>query len=395
MKRERFIELTHRMLNLIDSEETELAETSFKQPLDTYYSPEIFARERSEIFGKMPMFIGMSNEIKEPGSFFTRTLVDTPFLAIRQKDGGLKLFLNACRHRGAKVAQETCGSASRFVCPFHAWTFASDGKLIGVPEPEGFSDLDRGQYGLIEFPVAEKYGMIFGCATPGVTIDVDEALGGLGPELAEWGFEDFTVFGEPHVHEVGANWKYTYDTFNENYHFAYLHRATLGDYLVSRRQIYDVYGRNVRMVSALKTIDEMRQLPESEWKPGEHLSVQYRLFPSTTFSLYPGYTAVFWVLPGKHPLNTAAFHMTYLAKPIESEEELAQTTKRVTTGCNDVLDSEDFWAASQAAAMMRAPAAPEHFIMGRNEPALQHFNQLFDELVQDQPPPAPRIKAVG
>lgn len=381
MERGRFIDLARRMVNLIETDTTDLAPSTYTQSTEVYRSLEIEALEKERIFAVTPMFIGMSNEIAEPGSYFTRDLVGTPFLAVRDKQGQVRLFLNACRHRGAKVAQEPCGQASRFTCPFHAWTYGTDGKLIGVPEPEGFDDLDRAGYALVELPVAEKYGLIFGCATPGVEVDVDALLGGLGPEMAEWHFENFEVFGEPHVHDVEANWKYTFDTFNENYHFAYLHRNTLGDYLVSRRQLVEVFGRNVRMVSALKTIEDMRQQPESEWNPFDHLSVQYRLFPSVTFSVYPGYTAVFWVVPGRGPKHTMAFHMTYVSKKPETEDELAKVTRAVTVGCKDVLDNEDFWAAAQAQYMMQAPGACDHFLMGKNEPALQHFNRMYNDIV--------------
>lgn len=145
--------------------------------------------------------------------------------------------------------------------------------------------------------------------------------------------------------------------------------------------MFETFGRNVRMVSALKTIDDMRAQPESEWNPHQHLSVQYRLFPSVNFSVYPGYMAVFWLVPGRGPNHTAALHITYVPKKPETEEEIAQVTRAITVGCNDVLQNEDFWAASQAQYMMQAPGACHHFVIGRNEPALQHFNRMYGAIV--------------
>ena len=90
-----------------------------------------------------------------------------------------------------------------------------------------------------------------------------------------------------------------WDTFCENYHFPFLHHKTLSDYLVGRRQLVDFYGPHVRMVSALTSIETMRADPEDEWEPGEHISIQYRLYPSVNFSVYPTKLEVHWIYPGR------------------------------------------------------------------------------------------------
>jgi phenylpropionate dioxygenase-like ring-hydroxylating dioxygenase large terminal subunit len=384
VKRERMMGLAHRMLHLLDTEATDLCPSSYEKPLTAYTSPEIFARERAIIFGRTPMFIGMSAEIPKTGDFFTRDFVDTPMLALRHKDGSVRLYLNACRHRGAKVALEPCGSATRFVCPFHAWGYDQDGRLANITEPEGFDDMDWDKKGLIALPVAEKYGMIFGCATPGITVDPDEILGGLGPEMAEWGFENFQMYLQPHDHEGQGNWKYSWDTFCENYHFATLHKKTLGEFLIGRRQAFDTFGRNVRMISATRSIHQMRELPEEQWKPEEHLSVQYRLYPSINFSIYPDFMAIFWVMPGKDQSHSRAIHITFLAKEPANQEKRDQIAFAIQRGCVDVVQNEDFWVTGLAETGMRAPGAPATFMIGKNEPALQHFNRLFAEAVGDE-----------
>src|SRR4029077_18847865 len=89
----------------------------------------------------------------------------------------------------------------------------------------------REDKGLIDLPVAEGYGVVVGRLRPGAPVDIDDYLGpGLAEELALLDFADWTLFGEPHIHEVGANWKVTLDTYRENYHFDFLHRDTLASY---------------------------------------------------------------------------------------------------------------------------------------------------------------------
>jgi len=379
MKRERMVEIAHRMLNLIDTKSTDLAPSTFEVPLDRYTSPEVFRRERQVLFGETPMFLGMSNEIREPGTYFTRDIVDTPFLCLRDKSGAVRLFLNSCRHRGAKVANEPCGTTDRFHCPFHAWAYELDGKLCYVPDSDAFDDMEWEKRGLIELPVAEKYGMIFGCAPPGTEIDIDALLGGLAPEFAEWGFDKYIMHGEPHVHAGDGNWKYCWDTFCENYHIAYLHANTGASIVVSRRMAYDNYGRNVRMVSAMQSIREMRKEPEDQWEPEKHLSIQYRLYPAVNFTCFPGFMTVYWVMPGKTPSESRALHITYLSHMPEDPAELARIDHGIKVGCEDIVDKEDFWITALSEASMHSPAAQPTFVMGRNEPALQHFNRLYAE----------------
>lgn len=376
--------LAHRMLDLMDREVTDLAPTTYEEPIEAYTSPELLAREREVLFARTPMFLAMSCELPEPGSYLTRDIVDSPLLMVRGRDGQVRMFLNVCRHRGVKVVDGE-GTARRLTCPFHSWTYDLEGQLVGLPEPEGFEGVCREDRGLVELPVAEKYGMIFGCATPGVTVDPDEILGGLGPELAEWDFGSFTRFGEPHVHPVRGSWKFAWDTYCENYHFAFLHSKTLVDMLVGKRQAFDVFGRNVRMVSAMRSIDDVRGVPEDEWEPESHLSLQYRLFPSINFSVYPTKNEVYWLLPGRHPWEGQALHATYISQEPETDEEMKALQEAVRFGCEDVIDAEDLWVTARSEPGLHAPAAPRSLLFGRNEPAVQHFHRLYREAVLDYP----------
>src|SRR5262249_30340942 len=148
----------------------------------------------------------------------------TPILLTRASDGRVRALANVCRHCGARLA-DGAGEARRFTCPFHAWVYDLEGRLAGVPMGSAFDGLCREEKGLVELPVAERYGLVVGRLRPGPPVDIDAYL---GPELAQelglLGLADWETFREPHVHAVDANWKVTLDTFRENYHFDYLHR---------------------------------------------------------------------------------------------------------------------------------------------------------------------------
>ena len=369
--------LTRRMIGLLDRKATDLAESVKLEPVEAYTSPARLERERSGIFGRTPMLIALSADIPMPGSWRALDVADTPMLLCRDQAGRARLYLNSCRHRGVKLV-EGAGSSQSLTCPFHGWRYDLDGTLKGIPEPEGFEGLCREDHGLLALPVGEKHGVIFGSATPGPDLDVDQLLCGLGPELALWNLGSYSLYRTHHVHRFRGNWKSAWDTFCENYHFAFLHSRTLSDYIHSRRQAVDFYGPHVRMVSALRSIDAMREEPEETWEPGRHISVQYRLYPSVSFSVYPDKNEVYWIFPGRTPEEGYAVHAVYVAEPPGDDVARKQLDEAISFGCQTVVQQEDLWIAGQSEAAFRAPGRADHVVFGRNEPVVQHFHRCFE-----------------
>lgn len=383
MNRAGTVALAKRMLDLIDRKATDLAPTMMREPVTAYTSGQRLHRERQVIFGRTPMLLGMSADIPTPGSWRTLEIGDSPLLLWRGDDGVARLYLNSCRHRSVRLC-EGFGEGRSLSCPFHGWTYSSAGALTGVPEPEGFEELVRADHGLVELPLAEKYGLLFGTPTPGPAVDVDALLCGLGPELGEWGFDSFKLYRRHHVHTFRGNWKFAWDTYCENYHFAFLHSKTLSGYLVSRRQAVDFYGPHVRMVSALTSIEEMRRKPEEEWDPLQHISLQYRLYPSVSFSVYPEKNEVYWIFPGARSDEGYGVHAVYVRELPATDEERAQLDEAVRFGCEDIVDAEDLWITSQSEPGLRAPASPGYVVFGRNEPVVQHFHTRYREHLGDE-----------
>ncbi len=394
MNRSGTVALAKRMLDLIDRRATDLAPQLMREPVTAYTSPDVLQRERELIFGRTAMLLGMSADVPEPGSWRTMEIGDSPLLLWRDENGEVQLFLNSCRHRAVRIG-EGAGQARSLACPFHGWRYACDGSLAGVPEPEGFDELSRPDHGLVRLPVAEKYGLIFGSPTPGPAIEVDTLLQGLGPELGEWGFESFSLYTSHHVHPFRGNWKYAWDTYCENYHFAFLHAKTLSGYLVSRRQAVDFYGPHVRMVSALRSIDALREQPEEQWDPLSHITIQYRLFPSVSFSAFPGKMEVYWILPGSKPDGGHGIHAVYVRHQPETDEERAKLDESVRFGCEDIVNAEDLWITGQSEPGLRAPGSPGYVVFGRNEPVVQHFHARFRERIGDESLADPAFGAPG
>jgi phenylpropionate dioxygenase-like ring-hydroxylating dioxygenase large terminal subunit len=132
-----------------------------------YTDSAIFARELELIFGRSWFFIAHDSEIPRPGDFKTDELGRWRFLLVRQRDGGIRLFHNVCRHRGALLCHEDYGNTQAFKCVYHGWTFATNGALQGVPLREQMRHLDVQAHGLVPIPRVESYqGFIFASLAP-------------------------------------------------------------------------------------------------------------------------------------------------------------------------------------------------------------------------------------
>ncbi|HUQ60882.1 aromatic ring-hydroxylating dioxygenase subunit alpha [Lentzea sp.] len=194
-----------------------------------YTDPAIFAREQAEIFEKMWFCAVRSSDLAKPGDFRTVQIGRESVVIARDRTGGLNAFLNVCRHRGARICVDEAGSVKRaFQCPYHAWTYALDGKLVAAPNLTSMPDVDRVAYGLTKVHLHEWLGYAWVNLAedpPGFEDDVlsavTERLGGLD---AIDGYEiDQLSVGRRIVYDVKANWKLIIENFMECYHCATIH----------------------------------------------------------------------------------------------------------------------------------------------------------------------------
>ncbi|CAN0503265.1 unnamed protein product, partial [Phaeothamnion confervicola] len=170
--------------------------------------------------------LGFSCELKEPNSYRAMDVMGVPVLLIRGDDGVLRSFVNMCSHRGAIVVEEGSGTARRFTCPYHAWSYDGRGSLVGILDRAAFGEIDMACHGLTALPVAERAGLVFGGITPGMDFDIDRHLCGYGEMLEHLGFADCRLVGRQAV--GGPNWKLAYDGYLDFYHLPILHKNTFG-----------------------------------------------------------------------------------------------------------------------------------------------------------------------
>ncbi|MFG2577624.1 aromatic ring-hydroxylating dioxygenase subunit alpha, partial [Streptomyces sp. NPDC048481] len=133
-------------------------------PGSSYTDPGVFAQEQEHIFETMWFCVVRASELAKPGAFRTVDVGRESVLVTRARDGSVKAFLNVCRHRGARLCTQESGEVRRaFQCPYHAWTYGLDGKLVAAPNLTSMPDVDRSAYGLAGVQVREWLGYVWVC----------------------------------------------------------------------------------------------------------------------------------------------------------------------------------------------------------------------------------------
>jgi Rieske 2Fe-2S family protein len=198
-------------------------------PGSAYSDPELFAREQELIFERMWFCAVGSADIGKAGSFRTVQIGRESILLTRSRKGEARGYFNICRHRGAKLCSEESGEGARsFQCPYHAWTYDLEGKLIAAPNLTKMPDIDRFDYGLRKVHVREWLGYVWVSLAEEpqpfeetVIGDVRTRLGDI-ESLEHYGVEDLTL-AKRITYDVRANWKLIIENFMECYHCATIH----------------------------------------------------------------------------------------------------------------------------------------------------------------------------
>ena len=143
MQKETPIEVLETLLKQLDEDRNVDAGVRYRVPTSDYVCPELAAQEWRTFFQNHPQFIGLSGDLPESGSYFTTEAFGTPVLATRSRDGAFHAFIDACRHRGVRVSPDERGRSLKFTCPFHSWTYGSDGALLAVPREGDFGAVEK------------------------------------------------------------------------------------------------------------------------------------------------------------------------------------------------------------------------------------------------------------
>jgi Rieske 2Fe-2S family protein len=295
-------------------------------PAKYYVEVDYFTREMERLFGGMWICAGRTEQIERPGQFFLRQVLGESVIVTRSHSSSVRAFYNVCRHRGTRLCTEQAGVfAGSIQCPYHAWTYDLDGRLIGAPHMDEVPYFRKEEYPLHEIHADEWDGHVF--------LNLSKEPAPLFTQLAElpakfrpWQMENLRL-GHRIVYDVKANWKLLIQNYSECLHCPNLHPALnrLSHYLSGENEpLRATYmGGRMDLRPGVATLSMDGTCPR-EFLPG--LSADdvrrvyyYAIFPNMLLSLHPDYMLVhtLWPMGPDRTVNICEwhFHPDTLAKP--------------------------------------------------------------------------------
>lgn len=200
---------------------------------EIFVDPEMYKEEQERLFVKAWLFVGHESQIAKPGDFFTSSMGEESVILCRDREGAVRVFLNSCRHRGMKVCRYDEGNTPVFTCPYHGWSYATNGKLVGVPyfKDAYHEKLDKSKWGLVEVEQLCVYKGSIWATWDASAPPLMDYLGGfkvyLDLLLDSWdGQEGGTeVFGGVEKWLIPCNWKFPAENFSGDRYHNISHRS--------------------------------------------------------------------------------------------------------------------------------------------------------------------------
>lgn len=365
--------LTERALRLALEGTTEMAASVLPVPL-SYYGDQAQLDRELAMLCTVPLAIVPSAQVAEANDFVVREVLGSSLLVTRDADGATHVFLNYCRHRGARPA-EGCGNSRRHTCPYHAWTYDSGGQLVGMPGQDGFSDIDPADHGLVELPNEERHGFVWASLTAGGEIDVAAHLGPLDAELERWRYESYGYLTEQEF-PSRVSWKGALEAFAESYHFPYVHgESVIGQNTLANTSVHDAFGRHHRMGFPFNWITLLDADASGSWDPIDNMGVIYWIYPNLILANSPIGVEIIDILPQDEPTSCSVRHSWMGRVPATTDDERAGY-HAVYEAVHAAVRDEDFVMLPACGDGVRN-GQHDHMLIGRNEIGVQHMVRTF------------------
>ncbi|RST32288.1 aromatic ring-hydroxylating dioxygenase subunit alpha [Sphingomonas ginkgonis] len=357
-----------------------------------YHDEGFFAAERRAFLRAAPQIVCHESEIPNAGDWRSLEYLGESVIVIRGDDGAVRAFANVCRHRGSRLVDGNSGCARRLTCPYHAWSYATDGRLVGVPDRAQYPGLDPNRFGLVPVALERWLGFLFVTLEPGAP----SIIGMMAPyadEVAPYRFEELRAIGRVTLRPRVLNWKTIADNYSDGLHIPVGHpgltRLFGRSYAIEASEHVDRMEGELRDTPSRNPSERAYQqlLPEARHLPPSHRRkwLYYKLFPNVAFDIYPDQVDFMQFLPVS-ATETVIREISY-ALPDERREMRA--ARYLNWRINRRVNAEDTTLIARVQEGMRSPSyVPGP--LGTSEVCLRSFatklRRLVPEARLDQPP---------
>jgi carnitine monooxygenase subunit len=363
---------------------TELDATSL--PGWIYHDAEYLRAERQRVFASSWQIVCHVSDVPNAGDYHTLDFMGESLVVVRTSNAAIKGYFNVCRHRAARLVDGASGHcAGRFVCPYHAWAYDFDGRLVTVPNRKDFADFSLDQYGLKPIDTEVFHGFIFVRLKSGLP-SVKEMLAPYESELAWYRLEDLRPLGRVTLRTRNVNWKNVTDNYSDAMHIPVAHpgltRLFGQSYGVEAKPWVDKMWGFMRDTPSAALSERMYQilLPPSSHLPDDRqrLWTYFKLWPNIAFDIYPDQVDFMQMIP-LSPTETLIREIAY-AHPDERRE--MRLSRYLNWRINRRVSAEDKALIERVQNGM-ASRSYTPGPLGKGEVSLRSFSRRMRELIPE------------
>lgn len=345
-------------------------EQGYTLPADWYTDPLLFTQEKSRIFRRTWQYVGLVEQVAQPGAFFTCRLADVPLIITRDEEGTLRALVNVCRHRGSELVLQECGQRTSLQCHYHAWTYNLKGELIAAPGMKDEEGFEKSHFPLQSLQIASWGPFLF------ATLDkhaapLSRVLGELPELLLATGVNlDGLKRRVRQTYEIAANWKVVVDNYLECYHCPVAHPSfsaliDTNNYTVTEYEYFSTQGGPQK---ANAHPDKAPKFNKSGVVTDGFFAY---LWPNFTLNLYPG--------PGSLSLNLflpLAVDKTLAIFDYLFDDAVSQADQQLFDQFIDQVQREDIVLCESVQRGLSSGYFEQGKLMLHHEKGLRHFQRL-------------------
>ena len=350
-----------------------------------YTDPEYFAVETERVIRPSWQIVCHQNDVANPGDFHTLDYIGESVIVMRGDDGVLRAFANVCRHRAMRLVEGPQGCAKKLVCPYHAWTYETDGRLSGVPMRRDYPALKLEENGLVPVELELWHGFVF-VRLEGDGPSVADMMAPYDAEIAPYRFEQMQTISPLRQRTRAVNWKNVGDNYSDNLHIPVAHdgltRLFGKSYAIAAEPWVDkMSGRLVDRPSDnpwerfyQTHLPHVPHLPEAN----QRLWLYFKLWPNMAFDLYADQIDFMQWLP----LTPTTCVLREMAFALPDNRREMKLVRYANWRINRVVNAEDTWLIERVQHGMASKSYTAGPI-GTSEVCLRSFARKIRERIPE------------